>query len=155
MIYNRNISGMEIMLRIDNYQSPSKHEYGDWWCDCGFTFRLGSIINYTAEHEELLMPEDVDSLSVALTSLLDGDMTKPEEVVMTEPDFVFMLYPKKDLRTDSRYLYIQKGCEIQDIYAEWQIYFWHDGLTSNYLTVTLDREDIISLRDFLNSCRIE
>ena len=76
---------MEIMLRIDNYQSPAKHNFGDWWCDCGFSFRFGNTINYSVEH----------------------------------------------------------------------VFFWNEGLTSNYLTITLDRDDIISFRDYLNSCRTE
>ena len=50
MIYNRNVSGIEIMLRIDNYQSPTKHSFGDWWCDCGFSFKFGNVINYSVEH---------------------------------------------------------------------------------------------------------
>lgn len=143
------------MLRIDNYQSPAKHSYGDWWCDCGFSFRFESKINYNVEHDELLMPEEIDSLAAALTELLDGNITVPTEEAMTEPDFVFMLYPQKDLRTDPKYTYIAPGYEIQDIYVEWRIFFWDDGLTSNYLTITLDREDILSFRDFLNRCMTE
>lgn len=155
MIYNRNVSGIEIMLRIDNYQSPAKHSFGDWWCDCGFSFKFGNIINYSVEHDELLMPEDIDGLTASLTELLNGNIEEPTEEPMTEPDFVFVLYPQKDLRTDPKYTYISPGHEIQDIYVEWRIFFWDDGLTSNYLTITLDRDDIISFRDFLNSCRTE
>lgn len=156
MIYNRNVSGIEIMLRIDNYQSPTKHSFGDWWCDCGFSFKFGNIINYSVEHDELLMPEDIDGLTASLTELLNGNIEEPTEEPMTEPDFVFVLYPQKDLRTDPKYTYISPGHEIQDIYVEWRIFFWDDGrLTSNYLTITLDRDDIISFRDFLNSCRTE
>ena len=32
---------------------------------------------------------------------------------------------------------------------EWKISFWHDGLTANYLSVTLDRTDIESLLLYL------
>lgn len=155
MIYHKNVAGFEIMLRIDNYQSPAKHNYGDWWCDCGFSFKFGSTINYEVENDELLMPEDIDGLITSLTELLDGKITEPTEEVMTEPDFVFMLYPQKDLRTDPKYTYIAPGHELQDIYVEWRIYFWNEGLTDNYLTITLNRSDVISLRDFLNSCRTE
>lgn len=155
MIYNRNVSGIEIMLRIDNYQSPTKHSFGDWWCDCGFSFKFGNVINYSVEHDELLMPEDIDGLTASLTELLNGNIKESTEEPMTEPDFVFVLYPQKDLRKDPKYTYISPGHEIQDIYVEWRIFFWDDGLTSNYLTITLDRDDIISFRDFLNSCRTE
>ena len=109
MIYIRNVSGIEIMLRIDNYQSPAKHKFGDWWCDCGFSFRFGNMINYSVEHDELLMPEEIDELTTSFTDLLDENITKPTEIPMAEPDFVFLLYPQKDLRTDLHLFYYNKG----------------------------------------------
>lgn len=155
MLFNRSIGGVDILLRIDGYQSPSKHEFGDYWCDCGFSFHFGEIINYEKDSDELLMPEEVDELADALTDLLDGRITEPKEEMMTEPDFVFMLYPVKDLRTDSKYTYVKPGFEMQDIYVEWRIFFWNGGLTDNFLTINMDREDITAFRDFLNSCRGE
>jgi hypothetical protein len=68
---------------------------------------------------------------------------------MTEPDFVFILYPREDLRKNPEYTYIRPDCEIHDIYVEWRIYFWNGGLTDNFLIITLDREDIVEFRDFL------
>ena len=65
MVFERNLNGIEVILRIDNYESPSKHTFGDWWCDCGFSFRMGKlaeIINYRKDHDELLTPEEVDGL---------------------------------------------------------------------------------------------
>lgn len=32
MVFERNLNGIEVILRIDNYESPSKHTFGDWWC---------------------------------------------------------------------------------------------------------------------------
>ena len=72
---------------------------------------------------------------------------------MMEPDFVFMLYPMKDLRTDSKYTYVAPGHEFQDIYVEWRVYFWDGGITENFLTITMYRNDIIAFRDFLESIR--
>ena len=75
MVFERNLNGIEVILRIDNYESPSKHTFGDWWCDCGFSFRMGKlaeIINYRKDHDELLTPEEVDGLADALTNLLEG-----------------------------------------------------------------------------------
>lgn len=43
-----------------------------------------------------------------------------------EPDFVFLLYPIKDLRTDPKYTYVAPGHEFQDIYVEWRVFFWDD-----------------------------
>lgn len=78
MVFERNLNGIEVILRIDNYESPSKHTFGDWWCDCGFSFRMGKlaeIINYRKDHDELLTPEEVDGLADALTNLLEGKST--------------------------------------------------------------------------------
>ena len=99
------------------------------------------------------MPEEVDDLVIVLSDLLDGKVSEPRELPMTEPDFVFMLYPQKDLRNDPKYTYVAPGYEIQDIYVEWRIYFWNGGLTDNFLTITLDRGDIEAFRDFLISCK--
>lgn len=101
----------------------------------------------------MLTSEEVDELADTLTSLLEGGFTEPKELPMTEPDFVFMLYPIKDLRKDPKYTYVAPGHEIQDIYVEWRIYFWEDRLTDNFLTVTLYRDDIVALRDYLDSIR--
>ena len=30
MVFERNLNGIEVILRIDNYESPSKHTFGDW-----------------------------------------------------------------------------------------------------------------------------
>lgn len=153
MVFERDIHGIEVKLRIDDYEDPSKHDFGDVWCDCGYSFRFGNAINYYEDHDEILTPEEVDELVIVLSDLLDGKVSEPREIPMTEPDFVFMLYPQKDLRTDPKYTYVAPGYEIQDIYVEWRIYFWNGGLTDNFLTITLFRKDIEAFRDFLISCK--
>ena len=105
---------------------PTATEDEEWdseWCRCDFLFASGDWLNYHKENDEVLL--------------------------CIEPDFVFELYPQMDLREDPKYTYVQPGYEIQDIYVEWKIYFWHGGLTDNYLTITLGREDIARLRDYL------
>ena len=32
---------------------------------------------------------------------------------------------------------------------EWKIYFWSDGLTDNYISLTFDREDLKMLLNYL------
>ena len=156
MVFERNLNGIDVVLRIDDYESPFKHSFGERWCDCGFSFRMGKpaeIINYRKDHDELFTPEEVDGLADALTNLLDGKINEPQEYQMVEPDFVFMLYPIKDLRTDSKYSYVAPGYEFKDIYVEWRVFFWDGGITENYLMLTMYRDDIIAFRDFLESVR--
>ena len=88
-----------------------------------------------------------------MTNLLDGKIIEPKEYTMVEPDFVFMLYPIKDLRTDPKYSYVAPGHEFQDIYVEWRVFFWDDGITENFLTLTMYRDDIVAFRDFLESIK--
>ena len=59
-----------------------------------------------------------------------------------EPDFKFILHPEEDLRNNPNYTYVRPGYEILDIYLEWRVYFWNEGLMDNYLTVVFDRNDI-------------
>lgn len=140
MLFRRNIDGIVVHLRIERYQPPEKHEFGDWWCDCGYSFEFGEILRYSKAEDELLTPEDVHLLHKALSDLLSGKFTKKTEVTFLEPDFEFTLFPKG-------------GDEIGDISAEWRINFWHRGaLTANYFAITLDREDIMALDQFLEDC---
>ena len=92
---------------------------------------------------------EVEQLAKSLTELLANKLKEETEIACIEPDFIFKLFPQKDLRNDPKYVYVRPGCEIQDIYLEWKIYFWDGGITDNYLTVTLDREEITQLRDYL------
>ena len=153
MVFEREIRGIRIMLRIDGYRDPSEIGYGDVWCDCAYSFRFGDVLRYEAEHEELFMPREVDELEKALTELLDGTVSEPLEIPLTEPDFVFTLYPEEDLRQDPSCVFVAPGHEIRDVRVEWRIFFWNDGLTDNYLTITLEREDAAAFWDFLSGCR--
>ena len=76
-------------------------------------------------------------------------LNAPTEFNCIEPDFNFALNPKKDLRLDPKVLYVRPGCEIVDIDMEWKISFWDEGLTDNYLSVSLVRSDIECLLSYL------
>ena len=66
-----------------------------------------------------------------------------------EPDFNFILNPKRDRRLDPKVVYVRPGCEMVDISVEWRVSFWFEGLTANYLSVTLYRPDIERLLAYL------
>ena len=38
-----------------------------------------------------------------------------------------------------------------DISLEWRVFFYHQGVTANFLTVTLDRDEIKQFLDYLIS----
>ncbi len=160
MAFKTNIGGIEVALSINNYKTPDWEEYYDQWCVCSYSFhkfhkkKKTETINYSAESDEVLKSSEVDKLAYNLTDLLNGEITQPFKLRMIEPDFVFMLYPIRDLRLDQNRV-VAPGHEFSDIYVEWRIYFWDDGLTDNFLTITLYREDIKALRDYLESVRRE
>lgn len=92
---------------------------------------------------------EVDDLVEALEKLLADQLSTPTEFTCIEPDFIFELTPKEDLRSNPRFVYIRPGCEIADIDLEWKVFFWHEGLTGNYLSVALARPDIECLLTYL------
>ena len=152
MWFRKDICGITAELQIRKYKKSNELNMCPNWCECDFSFRSGDWLNYHKESDECLLPFEVEDLEEKLTKLLEDDLTQPEEVLLTEPDFKFSLYPKRDKREDPRCIYVPKGQEIADIYAEWKIYFWSSsGLTNNHLVLTLGREEITDLRDYLSS----
>ena len=149
MWFEIDASGIRIKLQVKGYKPTNDDNWDSEWCKCDCLLSSGDWLNYHIENDEVLLSAEVETLAKAFTKLLDNKLTEVTEICCIEPDFVFKLFPQTDLRNDPKYTYIRHGCEIQDIYLEWKIYFWDEGLTENYLTVTLYRDEIISLRDYL------
>ena len=151
MHFYKDISGIDVYLNIKGYSPSTKDDWDCNWCKCDFMFKSGEWLNYHKEDDEVLLSSEVENLKEYLTKLLNGELFEVYEFECMEPDFIFILYPETDKRNDPKYVYIQPGFEIEDIHMEWKVYFWSDGLTDNFLTVTLNRSDIIELRDYLSS----
>jgi hypothetical protein len=150
MWFECDISGIKVKLQINGYKPTNEDNWDNNWCKCDFSFSSGVWLNYHKENDEVLLSSEVKYLAEAFTELLDNKLSEEKEITCMEPDFIFKLFPQTDLRNNPKYLYIRPGCEIQDIYIEWKIYFWNEGLTDNYLTITLDRKEIACLRDYLS-----
>ena len=144
-------AGITIDLLIKGYRKSTKHNWDDLWCRCDFSFTSNNWMNYTSVDNEVLLSCEIEDLEQSLTKLLDGKITEKTVIEPIEPDFKFILFPEEDLRNNPNYTYVQPGYEILDIYLEWRVYFWNEGLTDNFLTVTLGREEIVTLRDYLRS----
>ena len=144
-------AGITIDLLIKGYRKSTKHNWDDLWCRCDFSFTSNNWMNYTSVDNEVLLSCEIEELEQSLTKLLDGKITEKTVIEPIEPDFKFILFPEEDLRNNPNYTYVQPGYEILDIYLEWRVYFWNEGLTDNFLTVTLGREEIVTLRDYLRS----
>ena len=145
------VAGIIIDFLVKGYRKSTRENWDDLWCKCDFSFRSNNWLNYQSVDNEVLLSCEVEELENNLTQLLDGKITEKTVIEPIEPDFKFILYPEEDLRNNPNYTYVQPGYEIVDIYLEWKVYFWHEGLTDNHLTVTLDRSEITALRDYLRS----
>lgn len=144
-------AGIIIDLLVKGYRKSNKDNWDEQWCKCDFAFKSDSWLNYQSVDNEVLLSCEIEELEQSLTQLINGEITEKKMIEPIEPDFKFILYPEEDLRNNPNYTYVQPGYEIVDIYLEWRVYFWNEGLTDNYLTVTLGREEITMLRDCLRT----
>ena len=145
------VAGIIIDFLVKGYRKSTRENWDDLWCKCDFSFRSNNWLNYQSVDNEVLLSCEDEELENNLTQLLDGKITEKTVIEPIEPDFKFILYPEEDLRNNPNYTYVQPGYVIVDFYLEWKVYFWHEGLTDNHLTVTLDRTEITALRDYLRS----
>lgn len=145
------LDGIIVELRVQRYVKTEKQTLDAYShrCEVAFSFSSEPWLNYSSENYAVFYPFEVDDLAAALDDLLNDKLSEPTIVELIEPDFRFRLKPKVDLRNNPRVLYIQPGHEIADISMNWEVYFWHDGLTANYLTIALDRSDITNLKNYL------
>lgn len=144
-------NGIEVKLRINGYRPSSKDNWDTNWCRVDVLLSSGDWLNYHKENDEVLLSCEVEELEESLTKLINNELSAVKEMECIEPDFVFLLYPQTDKRNDPKYTYVQSGYEMEDIYLEWKIFFWNQGPTDNSLTIILDRDEIVSLRDYLLS----
>ena len=148
MWFYLNASGMEINFRINDYEPSTKDDWYGQWCRCDYSFQFRNYLNYQKSTDEVLLSCEVEGLEEALTKLLRDQILEISELSFAEPDFKFILHPKRDKRKDG--VICRPGTEIADIYLEWKIYFWDDGLTDNHFTVVLGRDGIRAFRDYLS-----
>lgn len=149
MWFKLDLCGIDMILRIKGYEPSTKEKWDYQWCDVDFSFVGDSWLNYQRDNDEVLLSCEVEELAQSLDDLLSDKLSEVKTIECIEPDFNFILHPKRDLRDDPKYTYVQKGYEIADIYMEMKIFFWHEGLTDNHLSVTFDRTDIQYLRNYL------
>ena len=133
------VDGIKVYLNIKNYKTANKDNWDSLWCNCDFMFNSGDWLNYHKEDDEILLCSEIEELETILTMLINGEIKEEKEINFIEPDFVFNLYPIKDDQN-----------AVLDILLEWKVYFWHGGLTDNHLSITLDRDEIIKLRDYFS-----
>lgn len=150
MALHLELCGIQFDFAIHNYKPSTIYNRFDTWCNVDFYIRSGNWLDYRIDGE-LLMNDEVDEILTRIDHILNGGIGDPSVWECIEPDFHFTFHPMKDRTEDHRYTYVAPGHEIEDIKLEWSVYFWDGGLTENRLTLTLYREDIIALQQYLKS----
>ncbi|MFS8541308.1 MAG: hypothetical protein LOD89_04375 [Tissierellales bacterium] len=149
MWFKLNLDGIIFKLKILNYLPSSTENWDSQWCKIDLSITSGNWLKYIINNDELLLASEVETLSDNLRKLLNDELYETTQIECIEPDFKFILYPKKDLRSDPKYIYVQEGYEIEDISMEWIVFLWNGGLTNNYLSMAFDRNDIEYLYYYL------
>lgn len=149
MWFNLDLCGITMKMRINGYHPSTKDRWDEEWCKVDFSFISEGWLNYQRVTDEVLLSSEIEELAQSLDDLLTDKLSEEKVIECIEPDFKFVLVPKRDLRNDPQIAYVQKGYEIADIYMDMKIYFWHEGLTDNYLSVSFGRSDIECFRDYL------
>ena len=145
-----NLDGITVKLEIRGYTKHDREEEPRW-CRADFSFISEPWLRYKRQDDEVLTNEEVEVLAECLERLLNGRMAEPTELECIEPDFLFLFEPKVDVQKNPRVLYVKPGNELEDILMRWRVYFWHDGLTDNHLSVTLNRADMEKLYAYLQT----
>lgn len=140
------LDGVFLNLLIKNYEADVDGNWADQWCnvECLFSNNCGLSLSATGD---IILSCEVDELVYQLERLLDDQMSEDTVIELIEPDFKFILHPKRDRRKTSQY--VKEGYEFEDISMEWQTFLWNGCPTGNYLTVTFYREDIEILLTYL------
>jgi hypothetical protein len=142
------LDGIDFHFRIKNYRQSTEN-WDDEWSKEDLTLQSSNWLDYHIDNDELLLMCEVEELRDDIKSLLFDENKKIYSLECIEPDLTFTFYPKIDLREESNYIYVQRGCEIVDVFMELKVAFWNDGLTANRLLLNFDRSDLEKLLCYL------
>lgn len=142
------LDGITLVFKIKGYEKVLPEDYDYYWTTTDFSLK-SKFINIKVFDQELLLSRELDELVSNIRMLIEQNEVKHEEFVCTEPDFRFRFYPREEFNLDPSYSYVRKGYESKDFHMRWEIFFWHEGLTDNYLSLYLKREEVEALYTYL------
>lgn len=148
MWFHLDLDGINFYFRISNYRKSDPEIWDDQWCDVELTLRSESWLNYQTS-SEILLSVEVEQICNKLSVLLSNNLQLQEELEFIEPDISFVLQPQKDLRLDPKYSYVAPGHEIVDIKVDIHVHLWDGGMTANYISLCLSREEIEAFCSYL------
>ncbi len=150
-MFKCNSAGIAISFEIKRPDMSTFYDE-DEWCLVSFKLTSGKMLRYECEDAYVLRFSEIRELHEALTKLLMNEYKEETVINFEVPDFEFYLFPVFDLKKDPNFLYVTEEGRFTKINLYWRIYFWNGAVsTSNYLSVNLDKEQIIELRDYLRT----
>lgn len=141
-MFRCNADGIKIKFRFNKLTSDN-FLYDDWSV-CSFSFVGDGWLNYSKDNRESFLVSEIILLEKELTGLINSSYKSPKHISLIEPDFSFVLHPSRSVKNN-----ISGELVAIDYYAEWRVNFWNEGLTDNFLSVELNKKEIIKLRDYL------
>lgn len=91
------IDGIIFQLQVRSYQPSTTENWDSEWCRIGLSLASRNWLNYMIENDEVLLSFEVQVLTESLEMLLNDELNEISEIECIEPDFKFILHPKKDL----------------------------------------------------------
>ncbi len=142
------LAGIEFQFEIDGYKKSTPEMWDEEWCRCELQLTSADWLHLNRSGELFLDSEIEGMLRLMRELLCNQEVGEEREIEFMEPDFRMVLHPIKELRKECAYC--APGCGFQDVFIEWKTYMWDGGLTENYLTVVLYREDIEKMVEYLS-----
>ena len=133
-----NFNGLIFKMKNEGYNSDNE------WLKTSWRLTLENIINYNVDCCEVFTKECIDLIIKYATRLLDGKLKQKIDFDALEPDFSFLFVPKKTFHDD-----ITKEPFTTEPYMEIRVHLCHNGLTDNFISMTLWEKDILKFRDYL------
>ena len=143
-----NLDGLSFTFEILNYDPGHKDEYD--WLRINADFEFKDVINYHLKRNECMAYIDLNILTRLLDDLLNDKLKNEKDFTPLEPDLHFVMRPKYDIRNNLDCLYVEPGCEIDDIGMTLEVNLWNDYLTGNSFSMMFDRSDIEALASYLH-----
>ncbi|MDO4775178.1 MAG: hypothetical protein Q4A10_05120 [Aerococcaceae bacterium] len=139
-----------MQLRINRYRRSSQETLDDVWCRVDFSLEVCQQLKYQLFNDESLKAAEVELLANQVEKLLNGELTKVQEMECIEPYFQFKFLPNLASINNSGSTGIQSDYQIVDNCMEWKTFFWNDGApTNNYIAMTFYLDELVFLLNYL------
>lgn len=149
MWLNLDLEGMKIELNIKGYQPSDRVCWDCQWCNVDFLFVFSDCIKYSRKDDEVMLSCEIETLESMIDDFINDRTKEKETLELIEPDFVFVFIPSYNKVKSEEYSYVTSGHETSAAMMEWKVNLWSGGLTCNYFSTTLDKDEMRIMRDYL------